>query len=161
VRIDARRRAFAAGLPDALQLIIGSLRSGFSLSQAVQAMAQEVGEPLRTEFGRALAETRLGIELEDALSRMAKRVGSADLEWVVIAIRVQREVGGNLAEVLTRTVETMREREAIRGEVRSLAAEGKLSAYILIGLPILIGLYMALVRRDYVSLLVTEPLGIA
>lgn len=161
LRVDARKRAFAAGLPDALQLIIGSLRSGFSLSQAVQAMAQEVGDPLSTEFGRALAETRLGVDLEEALRRMATRVDSVDLAWVVVAVKVQREVGGNLAEVLTRTVETMREREAIRGQVRALAAEGKLSAYILIGLPLIIGIYMVLVRRDYVRPLYTEPLGIA
>jgi Flp pilus assembly protein TadB len=160
VRIDGRKRAFAQGLPDALQLIIGSLRSGFSLPQAVAAMAAEVGDPLAAEFNRAIAETRLGVDLEHALEQMAKRVGSVDLSWVVVAVKVQREVGGNLAEVLTRTVETMREREAIRGEVRSLAAEGKLSAYILVGLPIIIGLYMAVVRRDYLRPLYTQPLGI-
>jgi tight adherence protein B len=87
-------------------------------------------------------------------------MGSSDLTWVVVAIRVQREVGGNLAEVLTRTVETMREREAIRGQVRALAAEGKLSAYILVALPLLIALYMFVVRPDYIRPLYTEPLGI-
>ncbi len=160
-RINSRSNSFAAQLPDALQLVIGSLRSGFSLSQAVSAMAAEVADPLATEFNRALAEARLGADLEDALARVAARVGSQDLKWVVVAIRVQREVGGNLAEVLTRTVETMREREAIRGQVRALAAEGKLSAYVLVGLPIIIGGYMFAVRRDYIRALYTEPLGIA
>ncbi len=161
LRISSRRNKFAAGLPDALQLVVGSLRSGFSLSQAFSAMAKEMSEPMSTEFGRALAESRLGVELEDALSRVAQRMGSSDLTWVVVAIRVQREIGGNLAEVLTRTVETMRDREAIRGQVNALAAEGKLSAYILVALPLIISAYMFLVRPDYIRPLYAEPLGLA
>ena len=161
IRTDRRQQAFARGLPDALQLIIGSLRSGFSLPQAIQAMAAEVGDPLAAEFNRVIAETRLGVNLEEALEHMANRVKSVDLAWVVVAVRVQRDVGGNLAEVLTRTVETMREREAIRGEVQSLAAEGKLSAYILVGLPIILAFIWLSSAVTIFGPLYTEPLGIA
>jgi tight adherence protein B len=161
-RRRARRRAdrFAAALPEALQLVVGSLRSGFSLNQALEAMAREVGEPVGTEFGRALAETRLGMELDDALDRLAKRSQNPDLAWTVLAIRVQREVGGNLAEVLETTVDTIRERELLRSQVQSLSAEGRLSAWILLALPIGVGAFMFAFRREYLSPLFTDPRGI-
>ena len=92
-------------------------------------MVREGAEPVATEFGRALAETRLGGDLEDALERTAVRNGSQDLAWLVMAIRIQREVGGNLSEVLETAVETMRERARLRRHVRALSAEGRLSAY--------------------------------
>jgi Flp pilus assembly protein TadB len=159
-RVERRQDRFAAALPDALQLVIGSLRSGFSLPQAIDAMAREAAEPVSSEFARALAETRLGVEMEDALSRVSARMASKDLAWAVVAIRVQREVGGNLAEVLSTTVATMREREALRRHVRGLAAEGRLSAYILIALPLLVALVMLLTRPSYLAPLVTTALGI-
>jgi Flp pilus assembly protein TadB len=117
---------------------------------------------IRRQAGpRALAETRLGVEMEDALSRVAARMSSKDLAWAVVAIRVQREVGGNLAEVLSTTGATMREREALRRHVRGLAAEGRLSAYILIALPLLVALVMLLTRPSYLVPLVTTALGVA
>jgi Flp pilus assembly protein TadB len=159
-RAGRRAERFAAALPEALQLVVGSLRSGFSLTQALEAMAREVGDPVGTEFGRALAETRLGMELDDALDRLARRSQNRDLAWTVLAIRVQREVGGNLAEVLETTVTTIRERELLRSQVRSLSAEGRLSAWILLGLPVVLGAFMFLVRRDYVAPLFTDPRGV-
>jgi tight adherence protein B len=159
-RTHRRTRRFAEQLPDALQLVVGSLRSGFSLGQAVDALVREAADPVAAEFGRALAETRLGAELEDALDRAADRTASQDLAWIVMAIRIQREVGGNLAEVLQTAVETMRERVRLRRHVHALSAEGRLSAWILLALPIAIGVYMYLVRREYLSLLYTETLGI-
>jgi Flp pilus assembly protein TadB len=159
-RADRRTRAFATLLPDALQLRIGSLRTGFSLSQAIDAMARELPDPISTEFGRALAETRLGVDLEDALERLADRMKSTDLAWAVVAVRVQREVGGNLAEVLETTMDTMRERDALRRHVRALSAEGRLSAWVLIALPIGVGAFMFLFRAEYLRPLYTEPLGI-
>jgi tight adherence protein B len=160
VRVDRRAQRFAEQLPDALQLVIGSLRSGFSLAQAFDAMVREAADPISTEFSRALAETRLGADMEDALSRVADRMGSKDLAWAVIAIRVQGDVGGNLAEVLSTTVASMRERESLRRHVRALAAEGRLSAYILIALPILVALWMLLTRPSYLAPLVTTPAGL-
>ena len=160
IRTWLRKRRFEEGLPDALQLVIGSLRSGFSLPQALAAVVREASDPISTEFGRALAETRLGAELEDALDRVVSRTDSEDLSWAVMAIRIQREVGGNLAEVLLTTVQTMRERAQLRRQVRTLTAEGRLSAYILIGLPIGVGGWLFLTRGDYMRPLYADPIGV-
>ncbi|MFC7764425.1 type II secretion system F family protein [Catellatospora bangladeshensis] len=159
-RAAKRVSAFRELLPDALQLVVGSLRSGFSLTQAVEAMSRELPNPIAAEFGRALGETRLGVDIEDALDRVATRMRSQELSWAVVAVRVQREVGGNLAEVLTTTVESMREREELYREVRSLSAEGRLSAWVLLGLPIGLALFMIFLRGDYIRPLYTHPLGI-
>ncbi|MBO4206236.1 type II secretion system F family protein [Micromonospora echinofusca] len=160
IRADRRSQQFAEQLPEALQLVGGSLRSGLSLGQALDAVVRESAEPISVEFGRALAEHRLGADLPEALERVAERVRSEDLRWVVMAVRIQRDVGGNLAEVLQTAVETMRERSRLRRHVRSLSAEGRLSAYVLVGLPIVLGLFMFVFRREYMAPLVTDPLGI-
>ena len=159
-RVDRREGRFSDQLPDALQLVIGSLKSGFALPQALDALVSESPEPIRSEFGRALAEHRLGADLADALERVAQRTGSKDLVWVVMCIRIQREVGGNLAEVLQTTVDTMRERARLRRHVRSLSAEGRLSAWVLIALPLALALFMFVFRRSYMTPLVTDPTGV-
>lgn len=156
---NKRLKAFADGLPDVLQLVAGSLRSGFSLPQAVDNAAKDGQEPLAGEFARALAESRLGVPLEDALDRVAERMNSTDLTWTVMAIRIAREVGGNLAEVLLSTAETMRERGRIQRQVRVLSAEGRLSAYVLIALPLGILAFMVAFRGSYIAPLVTDPIG--
>lgn len=160
-RIERRVQAFADLFPDALQLVIGSLRSGFSLSQAVDAMVREFPDPISSEFGRALGEARLGGQLEDALERVARRMENPDLGWAVVAIRVQQQVGGNLAEVLGTTVKTIRERNALRRQVRALSAEGRLSAWVLVALPIIAGFFMFTFRGEYARPLYTHPLGLA
>jgi tight adherence protein B len=160
IRIDRRANLFAEQLPDALQLVIGSLKAGFSLPQAFESLVRESPEPVAIEFGRALSEHRLGADISDALERVAQRSESEDLGWAVMSVRIQREVGGNLAEVLQTTVDTMRERGRLRRHVRSLSAEGRLSAYVLIGLPLALGLFMFLYRRTYMTPLLTDPLGI-
>ncbi len=162
LRVKGRRRlaAFEALLPDSLQLIAGSLSSGFSLPQAIAAVVHEGSEPISGELQRALAEARLGVPVEDALDKVADRMDSNDFRWVVMAIRIQREVGGNLAEVLLTTMATMRDRARLRRQVRALSAEGRLSAYILVGLPICMAAYMFAFRRTYISALYTDPLGI-
>jgi Flp pilus assembly protein TadB len=159
-RVGRRRARFGDQLPDVLQFVAGSLRSGFSLAQGLDAAAQEDIQPAAGEFARALAESRIGIELEDTLDTIADRMESGDLRWAVIAIRIQREVGGNLAEVLGHTVDTMRERSQLRRHVRGLSAEGRLSAYILVCLPIFVGTWIFLTRRAYVRPLYTTPLGL-
>lgn len=160
-RITRRRAAFADQLPDMLQVLAGSLQSGFSLPQALDAVVREDTQPIAGEFSRALAETRIGGELEVALERVADRMDSKDLRWSVMAIRIQRSVGGNLVEVLRTTGETMRERASIRRHVRALSAEGRLSAYILIALPILVGAFLFLTRDSYMHPLYTTPFGLA
>lgn len=159
-RASKRVRAFNELLPDALQLVTGSLRAGFSLSQGLDAMVRELPDPISTEFGRALGETRLGVDIEDALDRLAIRLRNRDLAWAVVAIRVQREVGGNLAEVLDTTVQTIRERESLGRHVRALSAEGRLSAWVLVLMPIGIAIFMGLFRGEYLRPLYTDPLGI-
>ena len=158
VRISRRRAAFDDQLPTVLQLIASSIKSGFSLAQALDAVVREDAQPASGEFARALAETRIGIDLPDALEEVADRLRSDDLRWVVMAIRIQRETGGNLAEVLRNTVATMRERAFLRRQVRTLSAEGRLSAYILIALPILVGGWLFFSDPGYMRpLYVTFP----
>lgn len=158
-RRNRRRKAFNRALPDTLQLMSGALAAGLSLAQSVDTIVREGPEPIASEFKRVLVETRLGVALEDALDGVSERFESKDFEWVVMAIRIQRQVGGNLAELLDTVGGTMREREYIRRQVSALAAEGKLSAYVLGGLPPGFLLYLVLTNRDYVGVLFTEPLG--
>jgi tight adherence protein B len=137
----------------------GSLAAGLSLAQSVDTIVREGVEPISSEFKRVLVETRLGVNLEDALEGVAERFDSKDFGWVVMAIRIQRQVGGNLAELLDTVAATMREREYMRRQVAALAAEGKLSAWVLGGLPPAFLLYLLVTNRDYVMVLFTEPMG--
>ena len=160
IKIAKRSSAFGEQLPDVLQLVASSLRSGFSLSQALDSVVSEGNQPVAGEIGRALAEVRLGVDLEDALDKVAERMSCRDMSWVVMAVRISRQVGGNLAEVLVTTVHTMRERAQMKRQVRALSAEGRLSAYVLVSMPIGIGLWLFMVRRDYVRPLYTTGPGI-
>jgi len=160
IRRTRRRKAFNAALPDALQLMSGALEAGLSLPQSADSIVKEGIEPIASEFRRALVETRLGVNLEDALDGVAERLQSEDLHWVVMAIRIQRPIGGNLAELLGTVAATMREREYMRRQVAALAAEGKLSAYVLGGLPPAFLLYLFFTNGDYVMPLFTTPMGL-
>ncbi|WP_461048897.1 type II secretion system F family protein [Terrabacter koreensis] len=162
LRISAARRAskFEAQLPQILLLVSTSLRSGFGLPQALEAVARDAAEPAGKEFSRALAETRIGTDISDSLERVGHRMESKSMHWTVMAIRIQREVGGNLAETLNTTAGTLREREALFRQVRTLSAEGRLSAYILIALPIFLFFYMMRANYEYVALLWTTTPGI-
>jgi tight adherence protein B len=156
-----RKKKFEAALPDTLQLMSGSLAAGLSLAQSVDTIVREGTEPIAGEFRKVLVETRLGLSLETALQGVADRFQSKDFDWVVMAINIQRQVGGNLAELLNTVAATMREREYIRRQVAALAAEGKLSAMVLGGLPPAFMMYLLLANRDYVIVLFQRPLGIA
>jgi tight adherence protein B len=155
-----RLRTFDEHLPSALQLVASSLRSGFSLDQALDGVVREGIEPIAGELNRALAEARLGMPIEDALDAMGDRMDSDDFRWVVMAIRIQRDVGGNLAEILLNTAGVMRERARLRRQVKVLSAEGRLSAYVLLGMPLLMATYMFTLRRPYIRPLYTTGLGI-
>jgi tight adherence protein B len=154
-----RRRKFTSQLPDMLQMMAGSLRAGYSLMQGVEAVAQEVQDPMGHELRRVLAEARLGRVLEDSLEDMADRLGSRDFAWAVMAIRIQREVGGNLAELLSTVAETMIARERLRREVRALTAEGRISAIILGLLPVGLGAVMYSINRAYMNVLLHDGFG--
>jgi tight adherence protein B len=161
LKFAASRRAkkFETQLPDVLTLIASSLATGFSLLQALDAVARDAAEPSAKEFSRALAETRIGTDLNESLEHLANRMESTNLRWTGMAISIQRQVGGNLAETLRNTATTLRDRESLRRHVNALSAEGKLSAYILIALPLGIFLYMTQVNRAYVELLWTTTIG--
>lgn len=161
VREARRVRAFSDTLPDTLHVVASALRSGFSLPQALAAAHENATQPMASELGRSLAAARIGAPLEDELEHIASRMRSEDWRWAVMAIRIQRSVGGNLAEVLMTTARTLRERAAVVRQVRALSAEGRLSAYVLISLPLVLAAVLLLLRREYLEPLWTTPLGLA
>jgi len=147
-------------LPDVLTIMASSLRAGHSFIQSLDTVAKEIAHPAAAEFQRVVAEIRLGRPAEDALEALADRVGSADFKWAVLAVNIQREVGGNLAEILDNVADTLRERAMLRRQIRVLTAEGRLSAWVLTLLPLGIGLYMGITNPDYIGLLFTTTIGI-
>ena len=155
-----RRSSFNTCLPDTLQLMSGSLSAGLSLAQSVDTVVNEGPEPIASEFKRVLVENRIGISIEDAFDGVAERFNSKDFAWVVMAIRIQRQVGGNLAELLTTVAATMREREYLRRQVAALAAEGKLSAIILACLPPGFLIILSFTNPSYISPLFNNTLGV-
>jgi tight adherence protein B len=159
IRQGRREGAFLAQLPDTLQLLAGGLRAGYSLPQAIDTAARQGDPPMSSELNRALIETRLGMPTEEALERIGARMSSADFSWVVMAIRIQHEVGGNLAELLVTVAETLRERERLRRQVQVLSAEGRLSGIILGALPIVFAAYLVVARPEYLRPM-ASPLGI-
>lgn len=158
-KASRRIKAFNSGLAETLQILAGGLQAGLSLSQAVDTIVKEGSEPIASEFRRAIIEQRLGVEIEDSLETVAERMDSVDFKWVVMAIRIQREVGGNLAELLLNVSATLREREYLRRQVAVLSAEGRLSAWILGGLPIFFITYLTLTRPTYVAPMFHTQLG--
>jgi tight adherence protein B len=146
-----RQAAFADQLDDSLQLMASSLRAGHSLLRAVDAVSTEAAAPTSEEFARVVNETRVGRDLGDALDEVAERTASDDFRWVAQAIAIHREVGGNLAEVLDTVGHTIRERNAIRRQVTALAAEGKLSAVVLMALPFGIVAFLAMSNPGYLA----------
>ncbi len=160
LREERRQAAFQSQLPQTLQLLAGSLASGLSLPQSIDTLIPDASQPMSGEMRRAIIEARLGVQMETALEAVATRMKSIDFSWVVMAIRIQREVGGNLAEVLTTVAATMRERERLRRQVSSLSAEGRLSAWILGALPVVFTLFLLLTRPDYLAPLFNTPLGL-
>lgn len=158
--VERRRSRFEDQFPDILDLIAAGLESGSSMSQALELVVAEADDPAATEFSRVLTSTRLGVPLVDALKAMSERVGSRDLEWTVQAIVVQQRTGGRLADILHTVAEFMRGREEIRREIKALTAEGRLSAYVLGGLPFLLAGLILLVNPDYLDPLFNTVAGI-
>lgn len=158
-RASRRMRKFEQQLPDTLQLLAGTLRAGYSLPQGLEAVSHEISDPMGFELRRVMTEARLGRELEDALGSAAERLNSPDFAWAVMAIGIQREVGGNLNELLMTVSDTMIARERLKGEVAALTAEGKMSAILLGGLPPGLGFVMWLMNPDYINQLFVTTLG--
>lgn len=157
----ARKRSqeFVAQLPDTLQMIAASLQAGHAFLAALDTIVREAKPPTSVEFGRVLAEARLGMPVEEAMMTLADRIGSEDFRWVVLAVTIQRQTGGNLAELLQTVASTLRERERVRRQIRVLSAEGRLSAVVLIFLPFAIAGYMMIVNPGYLQRLTASTTG--
>jgi tight adherence protein B len=158
-RAGRRQAAFADQLDDSLQLMASSLRAGHSLLRALDSVSQEAASPTAEEFTRIVNETRVGRDLTAALDEVAARMGSDDFTWVAQAIAIHREVGGNLAEVLDTVGHTIRERNAIRRQVKALSAEGKLSAVVLMALPFGVLGFLSVTNPAYLGKFTQSPAG--
>ena len=158
-RAKKRQEAFADQLTDVLQLMSGSIRSGFGLMQAMDTVAQEIPSPAGEEFQRVKIETQLGRDVNEALLAMAVRVGSEDFRWVVEAINIHRDVGGDLADILDSVMETVRDRIRVRRRIRTLSAEGRISGIILSLIPVILAVVMFILNPDYISTLFTTEIG--
>lgn len=145
----ARLRRFNDQLGDMLNLVVNGLRAGFSTLQAMEAVSRELPPPISTEFHRVVQEIQLGLPMEEALDHMLRRINSDDLDMVITAINVQREVGGNLAEILDTISYTIRERVRIRGEISALTAQGRATAWVISLLPVVLMGLLFLVNRPY------------
>jgi len=160
VRAGLRRAKFAEQLDDTLQLMAGNVRAGYGVVQAIDAVARDADEPTSEEFSRIVNQTRIGRDLTDALMDTAARMRSDDFTWAAQAIAINRETGGNLAEVLQQVGGTIRERSQIRRQVSALSSEGRLSAIVLICLPIAVVFLLLLVQPTYLAPMVQSPIGI-
>lgn len=158
-KLARRRKAFEAQMPDNLTVLAASLRAGHSFVGALSSVLEEAEEPSRSELRRAIADEQLGVPIEDALLRVARRMDSADLEQVALVASLQRETGGNTAEVLDAVVDSVRERFQLRRLVATLTAQGRLARWILIALPIVTGLVIALLNPGYLRPLFTTATG--
>ncbi|WP_018086680.1 type II secretion system F family protein [Desulfurispora thermophila] len=146
---------------DALVIMANSLRSGFSFLQAMEMVRRELPDPISKEFGRTFQEINLGSQVEDALINMTERVQSEDLDLVVTAVLIQRQVGGNLAEVLDNIAETIRERVRIKGQIRSITAQGRISGLVISLLPVGLAGMMLVVNPEYIMILFNSKAGIS
>lgn len=154
-----RLNRLVAQLPDVFELLTQALRAGHSLASGMQLVAKEVPDPAGTEFGRVFHEQNLGLKIEDALRNLAERVNMLDVRFFVTAVLIQRQTGGDLAEVLDKLGAVIRDRIKLYGTVQALTAEGRLSGYVLLALPVIVFFTMLQVNRDYAMLLLTDPAG--
>ncbi|MEM8531762.1 MAG: type II secretion system F family protein [Chloroflexota bacterium] len=153
VSFAAKRRvkAFNDQLGDTINLLANSLRSGYSFLQSMELVSREAPAPMSSEFRRVVQEVSLGLSTEAALDNLMKRVPSEDLDLLITAVNIQHEVGGNLAQILDTIGHTIRERVRIKGEIRVLTAQGRISAYVITGLPIALAIFITVINPDYMS----------
>ncbi len=155
----SRRSAFEKALPDFLMMLASSLRAGLSLQRGIEAVSSEGDGEVERQLRRASTEIAMGVQPDAALAEVAERMKSQDMQWVVVAIDIQRKVGGNLATVLDLVADTIRGRETIRQEVRAVSSEGRMSANVLVALPIGVFLLLVFTRREYAQVLWVTPTG--
>ncbi|MGB4864096.1 MAG: type II secretion system F family protein [Tepidiformaceae bacterium] len=156
---SSRVHKLEAQMVEMLQMLSSGLRAGFGLLQALEAAAEQAQAPLQTELRRTMRDTAMGASVEQALTSLNERVGSSDFDIVITAILIQRSVGGNLAEILDNVAHTMRERERIRGEIRTLTSQQRLTGYVIGGIPVGLLIVFMMISPEFTSLLFTDPLG--
>jgi len=154
-----RMQKFQRQLPDALELIARSLKAGHSFPSGMKLAADEFDDPLGPEFDETLNEVNFGVSVSDALKNLADRIDCPDMKYFVISVILQRETGGNLAEIIESLAYIIRERLKLHGKVKILAAEGKLSAIVLVSVPFIVIIGLSLINPDYINTLLTEPAG--
>lgn len=154
-----RLKKFNAALPDSIDLLGRALRAGHSVASAIEVVSEQGQEPVASEFGEVFRAQNFGLPFRDAMLQLAERVPSSDLRFLVTAMMVQKETGGNLTEILDRTTYVIRERLRIQGEVKTKTAQGRLTGVILALLPIILGILINVINPDYAKPLFTDPLG--
>lgn len=161
VRYKKKKRMakFEQQLPDALEFIARALRSGHAFTSGMKLAADEFSDPIGPEFNETLDEINFGINVAEALKNLAKRVDCPDLKFFVVSVILQRETGGNLAELMENLAHLIRERFKLRGKVQTLTAEGRLSAKVLLALPTAVAIYLMIFEKDFFSPMYTDPLG--
>ncbi len=158
-RIASRLHKMEAQLVEFIQMLSSGLRAGFGLLQAMEASAEQIPAPLSVEIRRTLRDTAMGASVEQALTALNERVGSSDFDIVITAVLIQRSVGGNLAEILDNVAHTMRERERIRGEIRTLTSQQRMTGFVIGGIPIGLLLFFSVISPEFTGTLFTDPLG--
>ncbi|MEA3377972.1 MAG: type II secretion system F family protein [Chloroflexota bacterium] len=159
LRRGRRLKAFNQQLGDTINLMVNSIRAGYSILQAMRAVSDEMAAPISTEFGRVVQEVQLGIPVDEALDHMLRRVPSEDLDMMITAINIQREVGGNLAEVLESISFTIRERIRIKGEIVALTAQSRISGYMVAIVPVVLAGIIYLISPEFMGLLFEHTCG--
>ncbi len=159
IRIGSRRRKIESQVVEMLQMLASGLRAGFGLLQALEASAEQLPDPLAVELRRTLRDIAVGASVEQALTGLNERIGSADVDIVITAMLIQRSVGGNLAEILDNVAHTMRERERIRGEIRTLTSQQRLTGFVIGGIPIGLLIIFMMISPDFTGLLFTDSTG--
>lgn len=160
-KIKLRMEKFNEGLPDMITTIVGSLRSGYSFSQALKTVAEECESPIKEEVTLMLKEMNYGIPMEEALYNLSGRMPSNDLEMLIQSVLIQRQVGGNLANVLDIIVKTIRDRNRIQRQVHTLTSQGRLSGKVIGFLPVGLGGMIFLINPEYINILFSNALGVA
>ena len=158
-RISKRNAKFTDQFPDALDMIVRSVRSGFPISVAMQMLAQNAEEPVRSEFRQIVDEIAMGRSMQDALNRMSVRINEPNIRFFVVVLSVQQETGGNLAEIIGNLSSVIRKRKQLKNKIKALTSEGRATAWVLGSLPVLIFLALFFLQREYVQVFWLDPLG--
>jgi len=158
-KASRRLKKFNDGLPDAIDMMSRALRAGHSMTASINVIAEQAAEPVRSEFSEVFKQQNFGLPIREAMTQMLERVPSQDLRVLVTGILVQKETGGNLVEILDRTAHTIRERLRIHGEIRTHTAQGRLTGYILCGLPIVMLVVINFLNPGYSDVLLDTPTG--